>query len=224
MKLIAILIISILTLSANGQIKELDGKVDFKSNKLEKVDVNSPLKVIYLVKDKPDRQPAYFIDGKHISETVIRTINPQLIDSISVVKKEITIEDKKYYGQLYLKMKDNYKPKIISLTDLKTKYTEQSNTPSIFMIDDEIVKSDYCNFFVDENYILKMEIQNIVDEKEHLNVNIIRLITKTKENIEKANEIRIRGVDTAMLNQKSGINILPIALRVQWCVLSLLLS
>ena len=200
MKLIAILIISILTLSANGQIKELNGKVNFKTNKPEKVDINSPLKVINLDKDKPDRQPAYFIDGKHFSETIIRTINPQLIDSISVVKKEITIEGKKYYGQVNIKLKANYKPEIISLTDLKTKYTKQSNTPSIFIIDDEIVKGDYSKFFVDEKYILKMEIQKIDNRKEHLNVNVIRLITKTKENIEKANEIMIRGVDTAILN------------------------
>ncbi len=48
-----------------------------------------------------------------------------------------------------------------------------------------------------------MEIQKIEKKKENLHVNVIRLITKTRENIEKANDIRIRGVDTAMLDLKT---------------------
>lgn len=199
MKLIAILIVSILTLSANGQIKELSGKVNSTTNRPEKADVNSPLKVINLDTDKPDRQPAYFIDGKRFNETILKTIDPQLIDSMFIVKKEITIEDKKYYGQVLIKMKGDYKPEIISLADLKSKYTKESNTPSIFIIDNDIVKSDYDKFFVDEKYILKMEVHKVDNEKEHLNVNVIRLVTKTEKNIEKENEIRIRGIDTALL-------------------------
>lgn len=201
MKLIAFLIISILTLSANGQEKGLQGKVEnYSVNSKPKYDVNSQLKVINLDTNKPDRQPAYFIDGEHFSEATIKNINFQMIDSMSVVRGEITIEDKKYYGQLHIKMKEDYKPEFISLTDLKTKYTKQSNTPSIFIIDSDIVRSDYNKFFVDEKYILKIEVQKVNNEKENLNVNVIRLITKTEENIKKANKISIRGVDTAMLN------------------------
>jgi len=199
MKLIAFIIISILTLSANGQIKELNVMVNSNTNDSQRFDINSPLKVVDIDSSRPDRLPAYFIDGKHFDEYSIKTINSQLIDSIHIVNNEITIKDKKYYGQVHIKMKQDYKPEFISLTDLEAKYLKQSNNPSIFMIDNDIVKSDYNNILVDEKYILKMEIQQIDNEKEHLNVNIIRLITKTKENIGKANEIRIRGVDTAML-------------------------
>jgi len=40
---------------------------------------------------------------------------------------------------------------------------------------------------------MKIEVEEIINEKEALNINIIKLITRTKKNLEKANIIRIRG-------------------------------
>ena len=52
---------------------------------------------------------------------------------------------------------------------------------------------DYDEFNVDENYILKIEVQSVENSKENLNINVIRLITRTKENLEKANTIILKG-------------------------------
>lgn len=202
MRLIITIAICILTLSLNGQEKELKSKNakistnNSKSITHEKVDINSPLRVVDLDTNKPERQPAYFIDGKYFNQSILKTLNLPFIDSMTVVKELITIGNKTYYGQIHIKMKREYKSEIISLTDLKSKYIKPSREPVIFIIDTDIVKSDYNEFFVDEKYILKIETQEIRNETENLNVNVIRLVTKTKENIEEANKIWIRGVDT----------------------------
>ena len=203
MKLILIFTICILTLSVSGQEKELKNKnakvsINSKSklNTHKKVDINSPFKVVNLDTNTPARQPAYFINGKFFNESILKTLNIQFIDSMTVVKEVITIENKIYHGQIHIKMKGKYEPKIISLTDLKSKYLKPSHNPAIFIIDNDVVKSDYNEFFIDEKYILKIETQEIKNEKEKLDISVIRLITKTKENIEEANKIWIRGVDT----------------------------
>jgi hypothetical protein len=201
MKLISILILCILTLPALGQTSGLRGKVDSNTDKPENENYNNtPLKVIFLDTIQPDRQSAFYIDGKHFNETIIKTINPNLVDSIFVVKEEISIEGKNFIGQIHITMKGEYKPEIISLADLRFKYIKQSNAPSIFIINNEIVKSSYDEFLVDENYILKIEVQHVENEKENLNVYVIRLITKTEENIEKANEISIKGIEDLIVN------------------------
>ncbi|MCY1721944.1 hypothetical protein OU798_16440 [Prolixibacteraceae bacterium Z1-6] len=203
MRLILIFTICLLTLSLSGQEKKLKSKnakvsINSKSklNTRKKVDINSPLRVVDLDTNKPASQPAYFIDGKYFNQSILKTLNLQFIDSMTVIKEEITLEDKIYYGQIHIKMKEEYVPKIVSLADLKSKYLKLGQNPSIFIIDNDVVKSDYNEFLIDENYILKIETQVIKNEKEKLNVNVIRLVTKTKENIEEANKIWIRGVDT----------------------------
>ncbi|WP_167612743.1 hypothetical protein [Maribellus sediminis] len=204
MKRIITFTICVLTLSLNGQEKELKSKnaiISTNNNKSithEKVDINSPLKVVHLETNKPERQPAYFIDGKYFNQSILKTLNRQFIDSVTVIKEEVTLGNKTYYGQIHIKMKKEYVPKIISLTDLKSKYLKPSQIPTIFIIDNDVVKSDYNEFLIDENYILKIESQVIKIEKEKLNANVIRLVTKTKENIEEANKIWIRGIDTEL--------------------------
>ena len=62
------------------------------------------------------------------------------------------------------------------------------------MLNEEIIDMDYDSFIVDEKYILKIETQAIKNSKEQLDMNIIKVITRTKSNIEKANTIIIKGV------------------------------
>ncbi len=63
----------------------------------------------------------------------------------------------------------------------------------IFYIDDKLIENKADNYFVDENAILKIQIQNL--DKADVDCNIIKIYTKTKKNIEKIKnpEIRIRG-------------------------------
>ena len=62
------------------------------------------------------------------------------------------------------------------------------------MLNDKIINTDYDSFIVDEKYILKIETQAIKNSKEQLDMNVIKVITRTKGNIETANTIIIKGV------------------------------
>jgi len=192
-----ILIGSILTFSANRQIEPVNRNWNDIISVRETVIDTVPM-VVYSKTESVVRQPAFYINGKLSSQTRLKTTDPMLIDSIHIEKKEIEIEGKIYYGQVFLKMKREYNPQIISLTDLVEKYTNIKSGHTIFMIDNDFIKDDYDQCLVDEKYLLKIIVDTIEKGKE--NVNVVRLLTKSKENIEKAKEIRIRGLGEIALN------------------------
>jgi len=199
MKLILILIFSIHILSAKGQTESLKKK-DSKSIlspslKSKSAHIDTIPSIEYLKTNQTEVQPAYFIDGKLFNPTILKTIDPKLVDSIHVEKKEIKLREKKYYGQIFIKMKNEYNPRFISLSDLKLKYTKLTNSPTIFIIDNEIIKDDYSNYIVDEKYILKIIVDKIENEEENLYVQTLQLLTKKEENVKKSKEIRIRGTE-----------------------------
>ena len=123
----------------------------------------------------------------------MKTLNPNAIDNIRVEKQEIEVETQKYYGQIFINTKGDYRPILISLSDLKSKYINLKNTPTIFMIDNEIINGDYDKCIVDENYLLRISIEKVENRKEKLHFNLIQILTKSEENIKKSKEIRIRG-------------------------------
>ena len=106
---------------------------------------------------------------------------------------EVVAEGKKYPVRAHIFMKSDYTPANISLSALRAKHA-LPGSPSIFYINENLVKGDYDNFLVDENHILKIEVQKLDDAKENLHVNVIRVLTKTKDNLSKAYPIYIRGV------------------------------
>ena len=193
MRRIVLLVFATLTINAFGQISNLKTGIPDHSNKFENAENDTIPQVSYVNTVNSERTPAYYINGKPINGIILKTINPMHIESINVVKQDIEIEGTKYYGQIYIQLKPDYNPKLVSLTDLKLKVTNLKNTSSIFMIDHEIISGDYRKCFVDEKYILNIMVEKIVNKQENLQVNIIRLMTKTEENIKKSKEIRIRG-------------------------------
>ena len=201
MRQILLLVITTLTINAFGQIENLKAKIVNNSNQFEKIGNDTILQVSYVNHSDSDRKPAYYINGKYINATILKTINPQLIDSINVVKRDVEIDGKSYYGLIYIQLKNNYNPKLISLTDLKLKYTNLTKTSSILMIDNEIINGDYSKYIVDENYILKIIVEKIDNKEENLQVNVIRLLTKTEENIKKSKQIWLRGTEELMLEK-----------------------
>lgn len=201
MRRILVLVITSLTINAFGQTDDLKTKIVYNSNKIEKTANDTIPQVSYINPNDSDRKPAFYINGNYINGIILETISPQLINSVNVVRRDIEIDGKKYYGQIYIQLKKDYNPKLISLTDLKLKYTTLPNISSIFMIDNEIADGDYGKCIVDEKYILKIIVEKIVNKEEDLEVNIIRLLTKTEENIKKSKQIWIRGTEDLMLEK-----------------------
>jgi molybdopterin converting factor small subunit len=160
--------------------------------------MDSTLKVVYAEKKDTIQTPAYFLNYKFVNQTFFGTLNPKLIESLTVVKANVQIDKVQYYGQIHIKTKDNYNPKIISLTDLKEKYTNLKDKPVLFMIDGIIINADYDNFVVDENNLLKIIVDKLQNAKESIDLGLIKLLTKSDENLKKANEIILRGTEVTM--------------------------
>ena len=201
MKKIFFISVSLLTLNAFGQIKSENAK-GLKITKQETVSENDTIITVnYLNKIESNRKPAYFINGELTNESVLKTLNPSVIATVNVDKSNIEIENVNYDGKLYIVTKSTYKPKLISLNNLKLKYTSIKENSTIFKIDNEIINADYGNYVVDENYILKINVEKFENSEERLKFNIVNLITKTEENIKKSKEIIIRGKDEFAINK-----------------------
>lgn len=193
MRQILIITMAFFTLNVYGQIKDLKVPLVERTNTQIVSQNDTVLKVLYVNSNKTERSPAYYLNGQFVNESILKTLNPNAIDNIRVEKQEIKVETQKYYGQIFINTKGNYRPMLISLNDLKSKYTNLKNTPTIFMIDNEIINGDYDKYIVDENYLLRISIETIENRKEKLHFNLIQILTKSEENIKKSKEIRIRG-------------------------------
>lgn len=198
-----ILFIATLLLSINSFGQKLTGKVPGLKMTNEEIGSKNDtiIKVIYKEETEGKNNPAFFINGKLTNESVSRTINPNEIETIDVEKENIEIDNVKYYGKIHIVTKSTYKPKFISLGNLKLKYTNLKDSAVVFRIDDEIINANYESYLVDENYILKIIVENFDNKKEKLNVNFISLITKTEENIKKSKEIILRGKGEFAVNK-----------------------
>ena len=203
MRQILIITMAFFTLNANGQIKNL--KVpQVKNTNTQFVSQNDTvLKIVYVNSHDSERSPAYYLNGQFVNETILKTLNLKAINNVRVEKQEIKVETQKYYGQIFINTKADYRPILISLNGLKSKYTNLKNTPTIFMIDNEIINGDYDKYIVDENYLLRISIETIENRKEKLHFNLIQILTKTEENIKKSKEIRIRGLQSSNQNSET---------------------
>jgi hypothetical protein len=187
------MVMAFVTLNVFGQISHL--KVPLVTGNIRtESKTDTTLKVSYIESKDSERDPAYYLNGQYVDETILKTLNPNSIERISVQNQEIKIDARKYYGQIFINTKRGYSPKLISLNGLKSKYTNLKKEPTIFMIDNEIINRDYDKCMVDENYLLKISIEKIENNNEKLRFNLIRILTNTEENIRKSNEIRIRGL------------------------------
>lgn len=198
MKTQLLISITFLTINVFGQIDFLNNNFRYVETTKRSLENDTSPRVFYIDKINSEQNMAYFINGKFVSETIIKTLNPGMIEEIKIDKGEIEIGKVKYSGQLHIKTKGNYNPRLISLNSLKSKYTDLKNSSTIFFIDNETIIADYDNYLVDENFILQIKVEKIDNKKGKHKLNFVKLITRTEENIKKSKEIRIRGIeDTA---------------------------
>ncbi|MBD1425770.1 hypothetical protein [Sphingobacterium arenae] len=152
---------------------------------------DTSLRVIIVDKEKQVRQPAYFVNDRFVKNHGF--IKPERIENIHIIKRDTVIETQTYAGQIHIKTKANYTPQFISLAELKDKYTSFKDMPVVFMLDADVINSDEENFFVDENNLLTIIVDKLKTNKDNAEIGLIKLLTKSKENIDKRNNIMIRG-------------------------------
>ncbi len=197
MKSLFTFLITILTFHSFGQVQN----PKLQNLKVSTFHVNdSILKVYYDTTLLAVPNQAFIINGQFLSS--FSTINPNLIESIDVIKRDTTIAHVQYYGIIKIRTKPDHNIKPISLTQLKLKYTNLKNNTAVFIVDNQIINTgDYGNYFVDENFIFKIIVQKITNEKEGLELNVVKLFTKSEENILKSKDIRLRGLQDMTMNK-----------------------
>jgi len=161
---------------------------------------NSEIKVVYkdsLNKFHSNKQPpGIFVNGLFVGdENVLKVINSEKIKSINVEKKNFEKNGKEYYGKIMVDMKSAYIPKFITIKELVAKYIDVDKNPIIFQINKNVINQYDTKNLIDENFILKIEVSKIKTSEKNTELNLIKLITKTTENIKEANIIRIKGME-----------------------------
>ena len=166
---------------------------------------DTALRVIYVDKDKLNQMPAYFIDGQFVinqallfNQALPFNITPDNIANIEVRKVDTIIDNKLFHGQVYIRTKEGFTPKFITLTELKNKYTNLKGKPVIFVLDGNFVTADYDNYLINENNLLTIIIDSLKTGKEKIELGLIKLLSRTEENIKARNQIIIRGTALTM--------------------------
>ena len=189
--------LSLLFVTFNSFSQDIIGK---KYTSKPNYSENSEIKVIYkdsLKKFHSKTKPAgIFVNGIFIGdESVLNAINSEKIESLNIEKENFEKNGKEYYGKILVKMKTEYIPKFISIKELSKKYLNLDKKPIVFQINEDVISEDLNEYLVDENFILKIIVNKIETSEKTAEINLIKLITKTAENIKEANTIRIKGTE-----------------------------
>lgn len=132
------------------------------------------------------------------SLTSLTTINPEHIENIKIEKEKFNFKNKEYDSKIIVKTKAKFTPPFININELISKYTHlKKEDKFIYSIDGEIVNSNEKYILVDEKYIMQIKVVKLDNVEE--NLYLIKILTRRKENLNKANEIMIRGNELSMI-------------------------
>ena len=128
----------------------------------------------------------------------LTTINPERIENIKIEKEKFNFKNKEYDSKIIVKTKAKFTPTFININELIWKYTHlKKEDKFIYSIDGEIVNSNEKYILVDEKYIMQIKVVKLDNVEE--NLYLIKILTRRKENLNKANEIMIRGNELSMI-------------------------
>ncbi len=159
------------------------------------------LKSFGQVKEASQVEPWFFLDSIRISKNQLY-FDPDKIAAINVVKDNYAPNQKE--GKIYLKSKNLKNYNFLTLKGIEKIYVKTVSGTTLFMIDNLILKDEISSYKIDSTYILNVEVLKST-EIEYLKklkplLTIVNIKLKTKENITKANEIRIRGTRYSLPN------------------------
>lgn len=148
--------------------------------------------VIYNESHNSGSETAYFISEVRSSHKNFQTLNADFIENIAIEAGESEWKGKMYSGKIKIQIKEEFRDQIMTLTDLKHKHTSLTDESTIFLVDNELVREDYNGYFVDEKNILSIEVDEVsVDGRK---IEILRLFTRSEENIRLFNKNQLRSL------------------------------
>lgn len=136
-----------------------------------------------------------FVINKTFMTNNIGWINPDYIKEINVLK-QTDADRHKESDKILITLKDSIKLNMISLSDLKKKYIKGTSLYCIYQINESIftLKAEDC--LINENSILSISVDKINSKDsitgKEIEIELIEILTDTKENIRKSKEIILR--------------------------------
>ena len=131
------------------------------------------------------------------SLVTLNTINPEHIKNFKIEKGKFNFEGKEYDAKIIVKTKKEFNSNFITIDELISKYTNlKKEDKFIYSINGEVANATEKNILVDEKYIMQIKVVKL--DKIEENLNFIKILTRSKQNLNNANEIIIRGNEISM--------------------------
>jgi hypothetical protein len=138
-------------------------------------------------------QPLCYLDSVSIDLSQTHFDHAR-IKSMNVVKNYID-STRQIYGKIFISSKNPRGYDFLTISDISKTYKIDTLSPTIFMLENEFLKA-ITRFKIDSSYILKVELLRASEfdyfKKNLPNLTILRIITKTEENLAKQNQIILR--------------------------------
>jgi len=194
MKKIIILIFGIL-ISKNVYSQQING---LKISKHNQYSENDSIPRVLKTQQWEIEKPIVLLNDKYVASEVLLTLNPNKIESIKIDKNKTQIDGIEYNGKIIVTTKNNYDLNLLKINDFIEKYTDVKDGKYIFLIDGEILNTDENLMLIDEKNIMQIKITKLDKTENFKNLYFIKLLTRTKENLKKANTLYLRGSELSM--------------------------
>jgi hypothetical protein len=103
-----------------------------------------------------------------------------------------SIDINKERGVVVIELTPEYKPVLMSLSDIVKKHTNIKSERVIFKIDDRFVQNNPREVLIDESNIMLISVSPVKFIGDLEDLYMVTLVPRTDKNVEKLNQIRIR--------------------------------
>lgn len=159
-----------LSLTYGQQLKSLYSKTDTLP------------RVVY--KDLNERPlPKLEMQGKNYLGDGMLSLKSEGVKSVDINKER---------GAVVIELTPEYHPVLMSLSDIKKKYTNLKSERVIFRIEDNFVQNNPNEVLVDASNIMLISVSPVKFIGDLEDLYMVTLVPRTDKNVKKLNEIRIR--------------------------------
>jgi hypothetical protein len=135
------------------------------------------IKVNYLTPGPVANSPSYYLNGVSMGKTKY-IMAPRHIISIDVKKNT-------QFGKIYITTKEEHNLTMLTPVQIKEKYATSAEKSVLYFVDGNLM-----DYILSINVVASANV-NVLDG--NAKISLIQIFTKSKENLTKAAEVRIRG-------------------------------
>jgi hypothetical protein len=144
------------------------------------------IKVNYSTPGPKANDPLFYLNGVSMGKTKYIMATRHIL-SIDVKKNT-------QFGEIYITTKEEDNLTMLTPVQIKEKYATSAEKSVLYFVDGNLI--DDINTKIEEDYILSINVVasanvNVLDG--NAKISLIQIFTKSKENLTKAAEVRIRG-------------------------------